>query len=87
MGFFGKAEPSNDAIQKAPADQDVEKRVPSHQGAGPKTPSAAVPAIDPEVERRVVRKLDLRVPTIMAFFCMIKTHPEKRSVSNIAWNF
>lgn len=87
MGFFGKSDPSDDEIQRAPADQDVEKRVPSHQEAGPTQPFAAVPAIDPEVERRVLRKLDLRVPTIMAFFCMINTHTEKRSVSNIASNF
>ncbi|KAJ5815476.1 Major facilitator superfamily domain general substrate transporter [Penicillium riverlandense] len=71
MGFFGKSEPSDDAIQRAPADQDVEKRVPSHQEAGPTQPSAALPAIDPEVERRVLRKLDLRVPTIMAFFYLL----------------
>lgn len=71
MGFFGKSESPEDEIQRAP-DPDVEKRVPSHEEKGPVEPVGVyVPAtIDPELEKRVLRKLDLRVPTLMGFFCM-----------------
>lgn len=72
MGFFGKSELPEDEIQRAPPDQDVEKKIPSHEEAGPPQPSAVMAAtIDPELERRVLRKLDLHVPTLMAFFCML----------------
>lgn len=70
MGFIGKPEQSEDVIQNAPEAQDVEKRIPSHE----KTPAGgtvAATAIDPELERRVLRKLDWRVPTLTAFLCMI----------------
>lgn len=71
MGFFGKKDPSEDEIQRAPSDRDVEKTVPAHQESGQVQPATmTMTAIDPELERRVLRKLDLRVPTLMAFFCM-----------------
>lgn len=70
MGFFGAKEPSEDGIQRAPSDQDVEKTVPAHQEGGHVQPATmTTTAIDPELERRVLRKLDLHVPTLMAFFC------------------
>jgi hypothetical protein len=72
MGFFGKADYPEDQIQRAPPDPDIEKRVPSHEET-PSQPNQLVAApapIDPELERRVLRKLDLRVPTLMGFFCM-----------------
>lgn len=69
MGFFGKSEPSDDEISRAPPSPDVEKKMPSHD-EGPSQPSIlTAAAIDPELERRVLRKLDLRLPTLMAFFC------------------
>lgn len=73
MGFFGKRDGSEDQIQAAPAEPDVEKNVPAHQESEPSQPAMMVPApaaIDPELERRVLRKLDLRVPTLLGFFCM-----------------
>lgn len=71
MGFLGKADPPEDEIQTA-SDHDVEKTVPAHQETGSVSPPAVMTAattIDPELERRVLRKLDLRVPTLMGFFC------------------
>lgn len=73
MGFFGKADYPEDEIQRAPPDLDIEKRIPSHEETGPVQPSLPVPepaVIDPELERRVLKKLDWRVPTLMGFFCM-----------------
>lgn len=71
MGFFGKSELPEDQIQRAPSDQDVEKTLPAHQESSPAQPEVlAPPSIDPELERRVLRKLDWRVPTLMGFFCM-----------------
>lgn len=74
-GFFGKADYPEDQIQRAPPDPDVEKRVPSHEEEPslPNQPVCVPAAIDPELERRVVRKLDWRVPTLMGFFCMLAT--------------
>jgi hypothetical protein len=70
MGFFGKKDPSEDEIQRAPSDQDVEKTVPAHQESGHiQPPAMAATVLDPELERRVLRKLDWRVPTLMGFFC------------------
>ncbi|KAJ5585516.1 uncharacterized protein N7459_005316 [Penicillium hispanicum] len=73
MGFFGKSDPPEDDIQTAP-DPDVEKTVPAHQETGPVQPPAVMTAstsIDPELERRVLRKLDWRVPTLMGFFYLL----------------
>jgi hypothetical protein len=75
MGFFGKSELPEDIIQVAP-DADVEKTtVPAHVEKPP-TATIEIAAIDPELERRVVRKLDLRVPTLMGFFCMVFQAPK-----------
>ncbi|KAJ5720801.1 Major facilitator superfamily domain general substrate transporter [Penicillium malachiteum] len=73
MGFFDKSEPPEDEIQRAPPDQDVEKAVPAQVESAPvNPPTKIIPrAIDPELERRVVRKLDLRVPTLMGFFYLL----------------
>ncbi|KAJ5142284.1 MOSC N-terminal beta barrel [Penicillium atrosanguineum] len=71
MGFFGKSEPSDDEISRAPPSPDVEKKIPSHQ-EGPSQPSIlTAAAIDPELERRVLKKLDLRLPTLMGFFYLL----------------
>jgi hypothetical protein len=72
MGLFGKREYPDDEIQRVPPDQDVEKTLPAQMEVAPAQPPAKYTpsAIDPELERRVVRKLDLRVPTLMGFFCM-----------------
>ncbi|KAJ5102640.1 hypothetical protein N7532_003169 [Penicillium argentinense] len=73
MGFFGKFDPPEDEIQRAPPDVDIEKRVPSHEENEPGQPPAVVAAapIDPELERRVLRKLDWRVPTLMGFLYLL----------------
>ncbi|KAJ5109058.1 hypothetical protein N7456_005733 [Penicillium angulare] len=73
MGFLSKGEPSGDEIQRAPPDEDVEKTVPAQLESAPVYPPAKVipNAIDPELERRVVIKLDLRVPTLMGFFYLL----------------
>lgn len=70
MGFFGKSEPCDDEIQRAPPDPDVEKTIPSHDEGPTQPPIVTAAAIDPELERRVLKKLDLRLPTLMGFFCM-----------------
>jgi hypothetical protein len=73
MGLLKDQSPE-DTIRNAPATQDVEKQVASHQennGPALDSQSCTTMIIDPEVERRVLRKLDLRVPTLMGFFCKI----------------
>lgn len=73
MGFFGKKDPSGDEIIEAPVMSDPEKQQPVHhddaQTALPQIPPAVV-NIDPAIEARILRKLDLRVPTLMGFLCM-----------------
>ncbi|OQE25398.1 hypothetical protein PENSTE_c006G01172 [Penicillium steckii] len=74
MGFFGKEDLPEDEIQRAPPDPDLEKRIPSHEETGPVQPNQPVIApaiIDPELEKRVLRKLDWRVPTLMGFFYLL----------------
>ncbi|RAK86232.1 MFS general substrate transporter [Aspergillus costaricaensis CBS 115574] len=73
MGFFGKREAPGDttghvdAIIEAPG-PDPEKQQVAHDEdfhtALPQIPQAA-PTIDPAVEARLLRKLDLRVPTLL----------------------
>ncbi|KAJ5779146.1 Major facilitator superfamily domain general substrate transporter [Penicillium paradoxum] len=67
MGLYNNHEPE-DAIQTAP-DEDVEKvTLPAHEE---KLATAMQPAINPELERQLVRKLDWRVPTLMGFFYLL----------------
>jgi hypothetical protein len=76
MGYSERQQQPEDVIQTAP-DEDIEKNtVPAHEE---KPPTAILPAIDPELERRVVRKLDWRVPTLLGFFCMLRTADIKRT--------
>ncbi|KAJ5375125.1 Major facilitator superfamily domain general substrate transporter [Penicillium concentricum] len=68
MGFLQNQEQPEDVIQTAP-DEDVEKiAVPAHEE---EPPTAILPAIEPELERRVVRKLDWRVPTLLGFLYLL----------------
>jgi hypothetical protein len=76
MGLLGNNNASEnqtkDAIEQVPS-VDTEKQNAVHQDedndtALPAMPEAAI-YIDPAVERRVLRKLDLRVPTLMGFLC------------------
>ncbi|KAJ6017097.1 hypothetical protein N7451_000476 [Penicillium sp. IBT 35674x] len=73
MGLFGKRELPEDEIQRVPPEQDVEKTLPAQLEVAPVQPPAKLTprAIDPELERRVVRKLDMRVPTLMGFFYLL----------------
>ncbi|CAI7664437.1 unnamed protein product [Penicillium glandicola] len=67
MRFLEREQPEDD-IQTAP-DEDVEKAtIPAHEE---KPPTANLPTIDPELERRVVKKLDWHVPTLMGFFYLL----------------
>lgn len=77
MGFFGKREAPGDttghvdAIIEAPG-SDPEKQQVAHDEdfhtALPQIPQVT-PTIDPTVEARLLRKLDLRVPTLLGFLC------------------
>ncbi|KAJ5627400.1 hypothetical protein N7528_004827 [Penicillium herquei] len=73
MRSFGMSELPGDEIQRAPRDPDVEKAAPAQVESAPvHPPTKIIPRpIDPELERRVVRKLDLRVPTLMGFFYLL----------------
>ena len=92
MGFFGKRETSSrnasddDAIKAAPPVADAEKQAPSHeddvQTALPQIPQASV-NVDPALERRILRKLDLRVPTLLGFLCMPHIDDLSASISDI----
>ncbi|KAI2770055.1 hypothetical protein DTO012A8_5070 [Penicillium roqueforti] len=67
MGFLERQEQLENVIQTAP-DEDIEKSaVPTHQ----EKPTTLLPAIDPELERRVVRKLDWHVVTLLGFFYLL----------------
>lgn len=86
MGVFGKSQTtltvSDDEIQPAPT-ADLEKQTLSHdeaQTALPEMPPAAV-SIDPEIEKRVLRKLDWRVPTLLGFLYLLSLLDR----SNIGW--
>lgn len=68
MGFFGKGDAPEDTIENAPAPEDTEKQMPSEENPEDQ-PQIAVVQIDPAVEKRLLRKLDLRLPTLMAFLC------------------
>jgi hypothetical protein len=79
---FLKKECPEDAIQSAPSAQDIEKQVRSHEEShvpAIEAHSSTMEAIDSEMERRVLRKLDLRVPTLMGFFC--KTLALQRNIN------
>ncbi|EHA19396.1 hypothetical protein ASPNIDRAFT_208615 [Aspergillus niger ATCC 1015] len=79
MGFFGKREAPGDAtghvdaIVEAPG-PDPEKQQVAHDEdfhtALPQIPQAT-PTIDPAVEARLLRKLDLRVPTLLGFLYLL----------------
>ncbi|KAB8234964.1 major facilitator superfamily domain-containing protein [Aspergillus alliaceus] len=79
MGFFGKKDPSgnrplDDEIHEAPIMYDSEKQQPTYdddvQTALPQIPPTVV-NIDPTVEARILRKLDVRVPTLMGFLYLL----------------
>ncbi|RHZ57934.1 putative MFS transporter [Aspergillus thermomutatus] len=78
MGLLGDNDtPRNDtkdAIEQAPS-VDTEKQNAVHQDEDNDTALPAMPApvitIDPAVERRVLRKLDLRVPTLLGFLYLL----------------
>jgi hypothetical protein len=63
---------TKDAIEQAPG-IDMEKQSAVHHDEDNDTALPSMPAavitIDPAVERRVLRKLDLRVPTLLGFLC------------------
>ena len=71
MGFFGKKDPPEDAIENAP-DVDTEKQQPMHnerdEGDHTALPLPLV-EIDPAVEKRMLRKMDCRVPVLLGFLC------------------
>ncbi|RAH49020.1 putative MFS transporter [Aspergillus brunneoviolaceus CBS 621.78] len=79
MGLFGKkVTPSSpaedvDAIVEAPS-HDAEKQQPMHKEethtALPQMPQTTM-SIDPALEARVLRKLDLRVPTLLGFLYLL----------------
>ncbi|KAH8427816.1 uncharacterized protein LDX57_005521 [Aspergillus melleus] len=86
MGFFGKKDGSldphagsnapDDDIREAPVVRDPEKQLPIHdddvQTALPPMPAPSID-IDPAVEKRLLRKLDWRVPTLLGFLCKPET--------------
>lgn len=68
--------PSYESPKRSPTPEDPEKQlsVPEEDTMGtalPQIPSTAI-TIDPAVERRVLRKLDLRVPTLLGFLCRLR---------------
>lgn len=70
MGFFGKKEPPEDAIENAP-DVDTEKQQPVHSERADEGHTVPLPIvqIDPAVEKRMLRKMDCRVPVLLGFLC------------------
>ena len=70
MGFFSRNQTTGDAIQMAPQ-ENVEYKVSAQHLEGARPTANATPGIDPELERRVLRKIDLRVPTLLSFFYLL----------------
>ncbi|PYH90345.1 MFS general substrate transporter [Aspergillus ellipticus CBS 707.79] len=79
MGFLGKRAPLGDASDSADVivevpDNDPEKQQIAHDEeshtALPQIPPMSV-TIDPVVEARLLRKLDLRVPTLLGFLYLL----------------
>lgn len=73
MGFFGKEDPPNDTIEQAPTNEDTEKQLTTQysgedNAALPPTP---VVHIDPAVEKRMLRKLDCRLPLLLGFLYLL----------------
>ena len=92
MGFFGKKDPPEDTIENAP-DVDTEKQQPVHNERD-EGDHAALPLpiveIDPAVERRMLRKMDCRVPVLLGFLCESLTEgclwPCRIAGLTIRWN-
>ena len=92
MGFFGKKDAPEDAIENAP-DVDTEKQQPVHNERD-EGDHAALPLpiveIDPAVERRMLRKMDCRVPVLLGFLCESLTEgclwPCRIAGLTIRWN-
>lgn len=63
-------DPPQDTIESAPPAADPEKQICSHDE---QTEPEARPAstVDPAIEARLLRKLDWRVVTLLAFLCKI----------------
>ncbi|RJE26498.1 Major Facilitator Superfamily [Aspergillus sclerotialis] len=73
MGFFGKKDtpPPQDTIEAAPAPDPEKQASPHHESV---TPEAVVPTTttpDPAVERRLLRKLDWNLVTLVSFFYLL----------------
>lgn len=60
----------NNSIEEAPASQpEVEKPIDAHLERDAEI-APITPGIDPVIEKRVVKKLDRRLPVITGFMCM-----------------
>ncbi|KAF7173643.1 hypothetical protein CNMCM6106_007697 [Aspergillus hiratsukae] len=71
MVFFDKSSAPEGAIRRAP-EEDIEKETSAHHDTSTVQPPATYSeTIDPGLERRVLRKLDLRLPTLMGFFYLL----------------
>ncbi|PWY91837.1 MFS general substrate transporter [Aspergillus sclerotioniger CBS 115572] len=78
MGFFGKRDASGDtagnvdAIVEAPGSDPEKQHVAHDEESHTALPQVLrTVAIDPAVEARLVRKLDLRVPTLLGFLYLL----------------
>ncbi|KAE8148058.1 major facilitator superfamily domain-containing protein [Aspergillus avenaceus] len=74
MGFLGNRR-VDDEINEAPIADDPEKQLPVYDDNEVHTALPQIPAtiihIDPAVETRLLRKLDLRVPTLVGFLYLL----------------
>lgn len=61
MGLIGQTSSFDNEMQHAQPERIT--------SAATEDGAACPPTIDPELERRVVRKLDWRLPTLMGFLC------------------
>ena len=74
MGLFPRSDsPPQDAIESAPASDPERQATPPKEAEAPEVQLAVV-NIDPEVEKRLVRKLDWNVVTLVAFLCNFPPH-------------
>lgn len=75
MGFFGKKDsppPSQDIIESVPAADPEKHASPQHDETATPDVCATAPTIDPAVEKRLLRKLDWNLVTLVSFFCMFR---------------
>ena len=75
MGIFKDPLPTaTDPVEDSGSDPE-KVPIPVQQEDGSSPPEGIHQHVNPEIEKRVVRKLDMRFTLLVGFLCTILTHP------------